>query len=198
MADAWRKDVFKQTKSTLEELAVQFAKETGKAAVGDANVVAKTLRKTDLVFIDPPYSGVHYSRFYHVLETITRGRCGKVSGVGRYPALTSRPQSKYSVITSSRIALDELFETIAARGAKAIVTFPSSACSNGLSGEVVCETARAHFRVRQRVIESNFSSLGGTGKSRQGKLHRKPRKGTKELILFLNPRRNANGVVRRS
>jgi adenine-specific DNA methylase len=172
-------------------VAAQFAKKVGKATVGDANAMAKTLRATDLVFIDPPYSGVHYSRFYHVLETIAQGKCGEVSGIGRYPIPSLRPQSKYSASTSSHKALDELFELVAKRRAKAIVTFPVRACSNGLSGKVVREIADEHFRVRQRIIRSKFSSLGGTGKERNGKIHRKARRGTNELILFLTPRQSA-------
>jgi adenine-specific DNA-methyltransferase len=196
VADAWRKKIFDHTKSSFRQLSTQFAKKAGKAAVGDANVIAKKLNRTDLVFIDPPYSGVHYSRFYHVLETITRGRCGEVSGVGRYPAATARPQSKYSATTSSRKALDELFESVASRGAKAIVTFPARACSNGLSGKVVREIAADHFRVRQKRVTSKFSSLGGKGKKHNGKIHRKARKGTRELILFLNPKAIANSAAR--
>ena len=195
VADAWRKKIFNHTKSSFKQLSAQFANKAGKAAVGDANVIANTLNSTDLVFIDPPYSGVHYSRFYHVLETITRGKCGEVSGVGRYPAAMSRPQSKYSAATSSRKALDELFGSVASRGAKAIVTFPARACSNGLSGKVVREIASEHFRVRERVVQSKFSSLGGTGKKRNGKLHRKARRGTKELILFLSPKPTSNGTA---
>lgn len=37
----------------------------------DANVVAKEI-ECDIVYIDPPYSSRQYSRFYHVLETITK------------------------------------------------------------------------------------------------------------------------------
>ena len=194
VAEAWRKSIFDNTKSSLEKLSAQFANKAGLAAVGDANVIARKLKRTDLVFIDPPYSGVHYSRFYHVLETIARGRCGEVEGVGRYPVPTSRPQSKYSVATLSRSALDELFKAVAVRGAKAIVTFPARACSNGLSGKIVRAVASEHFQVRQRIIQSNFSSLGGTGKERNGKTHRKARRGTKELILFLSPKQRSNGA----
>lgn len=188
LIDAWSRDVFDKTKASFEEMSSLFAKKSGVAAVGDANVIANKLKKTDLVFIDPPYSGVHYSRFYHVLETIARGRCGKVDGVGRYPARRSRPQSKYSAATSSRAALDDLFKTVARCGAKAIVTFPACACSNGLSGKIVRDIAGEHFRVRERVVRSKFSSLGGTGKKRNGKKHRNARKGTNELILFLSPK----------
>jgi adenine-specific DNA-methyltransferase len=192
LLEAWQKSIVAKTKSSFQELAEQYAQSRGKAVVGDANEIAKKLRKTDLAFIDPPYSGVHYSRFYHVLETIARGRCGEVSGVGRYPAPRLRPQSKYSVSKSSGEALNELLENVANRGAKAIITFPARTCSNGLSGKLVREIASEHFRVRQRHIKSKFSSLGGTGKQRNGKTHRKAQKGTKELILFLSPRPISN------
>ena len=84
--EAWSKDIVEKTKAIFELLAGQFAQRPGLAKVADANQVALKLQKGDLVFIDPPYSGVHYSRFYHVLETIARGSCGEVTGVGRYPA----------------------------------------------------------------------------------------------------------------
>src|SRR4029077_12978665 len=58
LADAWKKKVFDQTKSIFKQLATQCAKAPGRAGVGNANVIAKKLNKTDLVFIDPPYSGV--------------------------------------------------------------------------------------------------------------------------------------------
>jgi adenine-specific DNA-methyltransferase len=195
LEESWQKNIFEKTESIFEVLSEQFAKVAGKAVIGDANEVAKKLRKTDLVFIDPPYSGVHYSRFYHVLETLARGRLVEVSGIGRYPAPKLRPQSKYSASTSSRKALNDLFESVASRGAKAIVTFPARACSNGLSGKVVREIASDHFRVRQKSVASKFSSLGGKGKKHNGKMHRNARRGTRELILFLNPRPTSNGTT---
>jgi adenine-specific DNA methylase len=72
------------------------AKAKGKTVVGDALKVAKELCKTDLVFVDPPYSAVHYSRFYHVLETVARGNCSTVTGTGRYPPPVERPPSAFS------------------------------------------------------------------------------------------------------
>ncbi|MCK9493351.1 MAG: DNA adenine methylase [Acholeplasmataceae bacterium] len=37
----------------------------------DANILAKKVL-SDIVYIDPPYSSRQYSRFYHVIETITK------------------------------------------------------------------------------------------------------------------------------
>jgi transketolase C-terminal domain/subunit len=84
--------------------------------------------------------------------------------------------------------LDELLETIATRGAKAILTFPDHECSNGLSGELVTEIASEHFRVKERFVESSFSTMGGTGTSGKDETGRNPRQQANELILVLKPK----------
>jgi adenine-specific DNA-methyltransferase len=187
--EAWRKDIVEKTKSAFELLANQFAQRHGKAKVGDANQVARRLHEGDLVFIDPPYSGVQYSRFYHVLEIIADGDCGVVTGVGRYPAWEFRPRSNYSLISESSKALDNLLKTVASRGARAILTFPDHDCSNGLSGDSVREIAAKHFQITSQKVASRFSTLGGTGDSeRSNETARSARKDTHELMLVLKPR----------
>jgi adenine-specific DNA-methyltransferase len=50
----------------------------------DANQLAKQI-KTDLVYIDPPYNSRQYSRFYHVLENLTKWDKPKLHGVALKP-----------------------------------------------------------------------------------------------------------------
>lgn len=188
LAEAWSKDIDMKTRSAFEVLAGQFAKQRGEATVGDANQAAEKLQEGDLAFIDPPYSGVHYSRFYHVLETIAKGVCGEVTGVGRYPARTLRPRSKYSVSSESAGTLIDLLETVALRGAKAVLTFPDHDCSNGLGGDSVREIAADHFRVRERQVRSKFSTLGGTGENGDNESGRAARQQANELMLVLEPK----------
>ncbi|MBN2351774.1 MAG: DNA adenine methylase [Spirochaetales bacterium] len=185
--EAWGKDIVNKTKAAFEILAGQFAKRTGQAKIADANEAAKKLKKGDLVFIDPPYSSVHYSRFYHVLETIAQGSCGAVSGVGRYPASELRPRSKFSISTESTDALDDLLKNVASHDANAIITFPDHDCSNGLSGNMVRELASKYFQVREQQVNSKLSTLGGTGDKRGDEAGRSARKHTTELILVLKP-----------
>jgi adenine-specific DNA methylase len=189
LQDAWGKDIVERTRDSLCSLAAQHANCAGRANVVDANKAAKGLREGDLAFIDPPYSGVHYSRFYHVLETIARGECGAVEGVGRYPAPMHRPRSKYSIGTQSAEALDDLLETVSSKGARAILTFPDHECSNGLSGNLVRKTAKKYFKIREKVVKSKFSTLGGNGRlSKTGKKGRGAKRKAKELILVLKPK----------
>ncbi len=186
--EAWDRDIVSRIRAALLALSDQHVLRAGKATVADANNAAATLREGDIAFIDPPYSGVHYSRFYHVLETIAHGTCGAVTGIGRYPASEKRPRSKYSVQSESKEAMGALFKTVAASGAKAIVTFPDHKCSNGLSGDNVRNLASKYFKVKVKKVKSKFSTLGGIGIGRKNKNHRAARQLTKELILVMEPR----------
>jgi len=186
IAEAWMKDVPSLSKEFLAGLSRVFAKRAGIANTADANVAAEDLRETDLVFLDPPYSAVQYSRFYHVLESVATGSPGKVSGSGRNPAPEMRPHSRYSIITGAEKAFSELLTKIAAKGAKCIVTFPAHECSNGLSGDTVLALAHEHFNVIEKLVQSRFSTLGGVdvevGNGRAA------RHTAEELILTLSPK----------
>ena len=186
--DAWQRSVCEKTKNALIQISALHAKQAGRAEVRNANDATSSLQKGDLVFLDPPYSGVHYSRFYHVLETIARGRCGEVSGSGRYPPPAERPRSSYSVSTEATQALDDLLKKIAEKEAKAILTFPQRVCSNGLSGKLVNEIAAKYFKVQSTFKRSRFSTLGGTINTEGEGYGRAARQKTHEMIFTLNPR----------
>jgi len=184
--EAWNRVVPDMTKTLLEGLSQVFAKQEGTAEAADANEVADHIRPSDLVFIDPPYSGVQYSRFYHVLESIARGTAGEVSGSGRNPEPRMRPHSDYCVKSGARKALSELLGMVAHNGARAILTFPAHECSNGLSGDIVRGLAGEHFEVTETYVDSRFSTLGGVNvEVGNGRVARHT---AQELILYLTPK----------
>ena len=177
---AWSADVVKATKEALEGLAIRHALRRGQTSLLDANEAAEKIRATDLVFIDPPYSGVHYSRFYHVLETLACGGCAAVSGVGRYPPTLERPTSLYSMKSHSREAITDLLHEVAERGATAIITFPDKRCSNGISSDLVKRIGSECFRrSEEMIVRGRFSTLGGNGNQRDA------RQPSSELVLVL-------------
>ncbi len=177
---AWSVDVMRNTADSFGEISRRHAQVVGEAwCCGAQDFVDRNLEDGDLVFIDPPYSGVQYSRFYHVLETIANQKRVNVFGKGRYPPIAERPQSAFSNKGTSVDAFELLMKGLATKRITAIVTFPKSLCSNGLSGEVVKELTSAYFNVKELVVDSTFSTLGGNNDIRDA------RKYTNELILVL-------------
>lgn len=182
LREAWCRDPFHHARKALEKICPLYSFQPGDTIVGDANHVASGLKANDIVFIDPPYSAVQYSRFYHVLETMARGSCGTVGGTGRYPPFNERPNSSYSQKSKSEDAIKDLLNKLSSNGCTVILTFPRKECSNGLSGKQLEKMAKQFFRVKRRSVKSSFSTLGGNS------VNRTARKCSDELILVLNKR----------
>ncbi|WP_043546546.1 DNA adenine methylase [Achromobacter sp. RTa] len=183
---SWHRNFCADVQAALAQLAPIHARVSGKSDVGDANEIASQLQPGDLVFIDPPYSAVQYSRFYHVLEAIAVGATSPVFGVGRYPPLHERPSSKYSQKTTAKLAIQDLLVTLAAREVSAIITFPDHECSNGVDADMIKNYASEIFEARTQIVSSVFSTLGGPALSGQGP--RLARLNADEMILCLEPR----------
>ena len=178
--EAWDRDPLMLARKALNQICSLHANVAGEAFVGEAVSIASTLTSSDLAFVDPPYSGVQYSRFYHVLETIARGKQEINEGRGRYPPLTARPQSAFSRPSESREALVNLLENLSRAGVTVIFTFPSGKSSNGLSGEIVSEISGRLFNIeKSQVVSGRFSTLGGNNSNRAA------RSKSEEMVLVL-------------
>ncbi|MGK0555003.1 DNA adenine methylase [Macrococcus capreoli] len=77
----------------------------------DANKLVKRI-KADIAFIDPPYNSRQYSRFYHVLENVTKWDKPKLSGVAMKPPVENI--SEYSKVKAPYI-FDDLINNLDAR-----------------------------------------------------------------------------------
>lgn len=181
---SWQRNLPSIVADRAQKLSMRCAKIRGKAYCCSALEIADQAMPGDLAFVDPPYSGVHYSRFYHVLETIARGQVGAVFGAGRYPPIEERPSSEFSMKSQSQQALNNLLSLLSDRGANVIITFPAGNASNGLSGEKVRRIASQYFYIDEEKVSSRFSTMGGNAK------HRASRKEADELILNLSVSRN--------
>ena len=179
LQEAWRRDPFVYARAALESLCSLHSFERGSAIVADANELATELETDDVVFVDPPYSAVQYSRFYHVLETIARKNCENVEGVGRYPPPNERPNSRYSRKGGSMAAISDLLHTLRSKECTVVLTFPRAECSNGLSGDMIKQIASGLFDVSSRSVRRSFSTLGGN------KINRTARSVRDELVLIL-------------
>jgi adenine-specific DNA-methyltransferase len=179
--ESWRRDIASYVKAALRRICPRHAQVLGNGTVCDAETLGGQLGRGDLAFIDPPYSGVHYSRFYHVLETVAHGDCSQIAGAGRYPPPERRPKSEFSMRSKSEDALQRLLATLAARGVRAILTFPREETSNGLSGRAVEKIAKEHFKCSKTIVNGRFSTLGGNSENRKARIP------AYEIILVLSP-----------
>lgn len=124
----------------------------------DSNTLAREV-KADIAFVDPPYNSRQYSRFYHVLETITKWEKPVLAGTAMKPPkenmseycrsnapstfadLVNYLNVKYIVVTynntydskssssKNKITLKEIRETLEKRG-KTLVFEKSHQCFN--------------------------------------------------------------------
>lgn len=182
LREAWLKDPLTSVRRAASELGQRYALSLGESSVGPAAAHSSKLSEGWLAFLDPPYSSVHYSRFYHVLESLARGSLGDVSGSGRYPAPSERPASDFSIPTKAASAFSSLFASLAGVGADAIVTFPANGASTGISGDDLRDLASVHYSIVAEKVSSRMSTLGGN------RTHRAARQNTVELIMRLSPR----------
>ena len=140
----------------------------------DALKIWPTLDKLDLgravYYADPPYSKEHYSRFYHVLETLTRYDYPDAEGVGRYRS--DRFQTPFALKTKVEPALAKLCEEIAERRGTLILSYPSSGLLTAGIGRDVTSLLGEHFdRVRLALqAEAQHSTLGGRHGQQQQKV----------------------------
>ncbi|MCD9096804.1 DNA adenine methylase [Luteimonas fraxinea] len=186
LSSAWSKDVLEKTLSALKKISRIHAKKPGIAAVADANDAALSCRSGDLVFVDPPYSALQYSRFYHVLESVVTGEPGSVEGVGRYPDASARPTSSFSMKSKASASMRELLKNLSAKGVTVILTFPDHECSNGLSASKIKEISSDYFCVREISVQSKMSTLGGAGLDCIENEIRGARRDASESILILS------------
>jgi len=161
---AWDRDVFGYVRAEAESVAPLSARVPGLARVASWENMMGTLAPGDVVFCDPPYSDVQYSRFYHVLETLCRGIEISVFGSGRNPPFAERPASEFSRKSKAKDEAKKLIELGAKLRLKLVITFPQDLQSNGLDAKTFTAIARNAFRnVDSYAVTSVFSSLGGNG-----------------------------------
>lgn len=184
IANAWSRSVATETQRALDEIARQHALVEGRTLNAAATEVISDLQRGDFVFCDPPYSDVQYSRFYHVLEGISRGGWPAVTGAGRAPEIALRSTSDFSLRSRSAEAMRDLLQGIRDRDcARVAITFPNTEASNGLSARSIAKVAKqTGWRVNKTLVDATHSTLGGSGEGGA----RDSRRAVREALFLLD------------
>lgn len=122
-----------------------------------------------LVYADPPYAFVHYSRFYHALETLIKYDYPDVAYKGRYR--TDRHQSPFCRRTEVVSAFEAMFQKIKMKKSKLVLSYSNTGI---ITLEKILELARNIFgneyEVYSKAIDYTHSTMGRSNdKSREVK-----------------------------
>lgn len=81
----------------------------------------RVIEENTIVYADPPYSAVHYSRFYHAVETLVRYDHPVIKYKGRYR--DDRHQSPFDKRSEVRNAFELLFKGIKERNSHLVLSY---------------------------------------------------------------------------
>ena len=84
----------------------------------------RVIEKNSIVYADPPYSTVHYSRFYHAIETLVRYDHPIIKYKGRYR--DDRHQSPFDKKKEVRNAFKLLFEGVKNRESHLVLSYSNN------------------------------------------------------------------------
>lgn len=85
---------------------------------------ATSTRNVRTVYLDPPYSKLQYSRYYHVLNVILANDYPSISGTGRYPPRSYRFSSRFEYQPAmAKREFEEIIDRCADRGIGMMISY---------------------------------------------------------------------------
>lgn len=122
-----------------------------------------------LVYADPPYAFVHYSRFYHALETLVKYDYPIVLHKGRYR--NDRHQSPFCKRKEVVNAFQTLFQKVKNKNAKLVLSYSNTGMiSLDRILDIASNTFGVNYDVYSKAIDYTHSTMGRSeDKSREVK-----------------------------
>jgi len=112
-----------------------------------------------IVYADPPYTFVHYSRFYHALETLVKYDYPNVLYKGRYR--NDRHQSPFCKKTEVIGAFSEMFELIASKKSKLVLSYSNTGM---IDLDTILDLAKSKFgknyKIYTKTLDYQHSTMG--------------------------------------
>ncbi|WP_300703414.1 DNA adenine methylase [uncultured Campylobacter sp.] len=102
-----------------------------------------------IAFLDPPYNSRQYSRFYHLLETLTLNTKPKLYGIAKKPEVNN--MSEYCKV-GAKEALKDLLDSLKTYTRYIVMTYNNTRSAN----------ARSNTRISLNDIQSLLEAIGTT------------------------------------
>lgn len=111
------------------------------------------------VYADPPYCFVHYSRFYHAIETLVRYDYPDVKYKGRYR--TDRHQSPFCIRTKVKSAFEDMFKKIKLKEANLVLSYSNTGMITLDSLKKTAELTLGNtYNIEVRSLDYLHSTMG--------------------------------------
>tara|TARA_R110002124_G_scaffold120895_6_gene278989 strand:- start:51320 stop:52540 length:1221 start_codon:yes stop_codon:yes gene_type:complete len=112
-----------------------------------------------LVYADPPYTFVHYSRFYHALETLVKYDYPSVLYKGRYR--NDRHQSPFCKRTEVVGAFSEMFKIIASKKSKLVLSYSNTGMIDlNAIMDLAISIFGKNYKVYTKALDYQHSTMG--------------------------------------
>lgn len=118
----------------------------------------RAIPEESTIYADPPYCFVHYSRFYHVLETLIKYDYPEVKYKGRYR--TDRHQSPFCIKTQVKDAFTDMFELTRAKNSNLVLSYSNTGMIsldeiNELAADILPE-----YSIQLLTMDYKHSTMG--------------------------------------
>lgn len=132
----------------------------------------KIMDQVDVIYIDPPYTNAHYSRFYHILEILVNYDYPKLEFNGRYSV--NRFQSAFCQKTKAAKEFEKMINICSEQNKKLVISYSdTSQCL--IDYEIINNICKKHYKkVKVEKINYLYRNLG-----------QKPNKVTGNELLFI-------------
>ena len=160
--DAYRKIKHIDDRFVFDILEIKKCKNKFRIYREDSNTLARSI-KADVAFVDPPYNSRQYSRFYHVLENLTKWEQPKLEGTALKPPAEN--MSDYCR-SSAPAAFDDLIQHLNVN--YIVVTYnntynsKSSSSKNKITLEQIKEILAKKGYTREFAKHHQFFNAGKT------------------------------------
>ncbi|HSS33578.1 MAG TPA: hypothetical protein VLL27_09890 [Solirubrobacterales bacterium] len=161
----WRRSMWEGFVEKLGDLELQGNREWRQENIvtsQDALDLVRTemLENVTAVYADPPYTVDHYSRFYHVYETLFLYDYPKSIGAGRYR--DGRFFTPFSRVGEVEVAFRDLTGAIAEHGKPLVMSYPSTGVLNKAGVDLRDLLGEFFTQVREIEIKLKHSTLGAS------------------------------------
>lgn len=135
-----------------------FTKNKNKSYNMDYKALMETddFKSVDCVYIDTPYTGEQYSRFYHVLETVCKYDSPEVEFKGLYR--TDRFMSNFSLRATVKKEFDYMISKLSEKNKKVVISYSNKGLVEGYELEYIIKKYYKHCKKKE--IGYNHSTQG--------------------------------------